>query len=72
MCTNDLIIKFGDLTKENFMGKDLNLIASEFSRFKATGGVLEVKIKRYDNSSAFTYKFDCKIVETLGCQILLL
>ena len=53
------------------MGKDLNLIAVEFSRLKVAGRVLEVKIKRSDGTN-FTYKFDCKIVESIGCQILLL
>lgn len=58
--------------KENSRGKDvLNLIAAEFSNLKANGRILEVKIKRSDGST-FTYKFDCKIFESIGCQILLL
>lgn len=66
-----MIVKFGYLTRDNFETKDLSLISTEFGRIKSLGGVLEVKIKRSDGS-VFTFKFDCKIVDSLGCQILLL
>ena len=64
-------MKFGNLTKESFQN-DLKSIASEFNNFKSKGAQLEIKIKRFDGQGGAykSFLFDCKITESIGCQIL--
>lgn len=75
MCTNDLVVKFGGLLDETFKSKNLNEFRDEFNRFKVSGEVLEMKLKRgNENEKIETIKLDLnsKMIDSLGCQILLL
>lgn len=72
MCPNDLIVKFGNLTKESY-ANDLKSIASEFNKCKSDGIILEIKVKRLDSNEPERYKsftFDCKVIDSIGFQLL--
>ena len=72
MCTNDLIVKFGELDKDSFQSKNLNEFREEFERLKLSGQELEIKLKRGAVERYEIIKLDSSKIDSLGCQILFL